>query len=40
MELEIDLKSDALDPEQTYMREQKIQIMHDVVRNSSPVTEP
>ena len=35
-ELEIDLKSDALDPEQTYMREQKIQIMHDVVRKLKP----
>ena len=35
-ELEIDLKSDALDPEQTFMREQKIQIMHDVVRKLKP----
>jgi len=35
-ELEIDLKSDALDPEQTFMREQKIQIMHEVVKTLKP----
>ena len=35
-ELEIDLKSDALDPEQTFMRKQKIQIMHQVVKTLKP----
>lgn len=35
-ELEIDLKSDALDPEQSFMREQKIQIMHAVVKKLKP----
>ncbi len=35
-ELEIDLKSDVLDPEQSFMREQKIQIMHDVVKKLKP----
>ena len=34
--MEIDLKSDALDPEQTFMREQKIQIMHEVVKTLKP----
>ena len=35
-ELEIDLKSDALNPEETYVRKQKIEMMHEIVKKLKP----
>mgnify|MGYP003691662095 FL=1 len=35
-ELEIDLKSDALNPEEAYVRKQKIEMMHEIVKKLKP----
>ena len=34
--VEIDLKSDALNPEETYVRKQKIEMMHEIVKKLKP----